>query len=101
MEQLGGRIEDVSAQPGLKPSLWLNVNLNSKYDYAFDLTGLVSRAYVAFSEGGQLFAQTPTNYIGEAYLDGSLGTIQQGDMSSLRLLVPVDFELLDGIEDLR
>jgi len=101
MDQLGGRIEDLSAQTGLKPVLWLTVALNSKYESAFDLTSVASRAYVAFSEGGQFAPQTPTNYFGEAYVDGLLNTILPGDMGSLRLFIPLDFEILDGIEDLR
>lgn len=100
MDQLGGRIEEFSAQTGLKPVLWLTLALNSKYDSTFDLTSVASRTYVAFSEGGQ-FPQTGTNYIGEAYVDGPLGTILPGDMGSLRIFIPIDFEILDGIEDLR
>ena len=100
MDQIVGRIEDVNAQSGLKPVLWLTVALNSKYESAFDLTAIASRAYVAFSEGGQ-GPQTGTNYVGEAYVDGSLATILPGEGGSLRILIPMDFEILDGIEELR
>src|SRR4029077_13571590 len=101
MDQMLGRIEDFSPRLGLKPQLQINVTLISRYDSAIDLLNVNSRAQVFFKEKGQPVSSIPTNYIGDALIEWRSRTVSPGDGNSITLLLPVDFDLLGGIEDVR
>src|SRR5260370_3978181 len=101
MDQMLGRIEDFSPRLGLKPQLQINVTLISRYDSAIDLLNVNSRAKVFFKDKGQAVASIPTNYIGDALIEWRSRTVSPGDNNSITLLLPVDFDLLGGIEDAR
>lgn len=101
MDQILGRIEDFAPRTGLKPQLQVNVTLISKYDSPIDLLNVSSRAQVFFKEKGQTVSSIPTNYIGDALIEWRSRTVIPGDGNSITLLVPVDVDLLGGIEDVR
>jgi hypothetical protein len=101
MDQILGRIEEFATRSGLKPLLQTNVALISKYDSAIDLMAVNSRVSVLFSEKGRAVSSIPTAYIGDAHIEGRLRTVLPGDGNSITLLLPVDFDLLGGIEDIR
>lgn len=101
MDQMLGRIEDIAPRTGLKPLLQINVTLISKYDLAIDLVSVTSRVQVFFKEKGQAVSSIPTNYIGDAFIEWRSKTVMPGDSNSITLLLPVDFDLLGGIEDVR
>jgi len=100
MDQMLGRIEDIAPRTGLKPLLQINVTLISKYDLPIDLLSVTSRVQMFFREKGQAVSSIPTNYIGDAYIEWRSRTVV-GDNGSITLLLPVDFDLLGGIEDVR
>ena len=101
MDQMLGRIEDFAARAGLKPQLQMNVTLISKYDSAIDLLSVTSRAQVFFKEKGQPVNSIPTIYIGDALIEWRSRTVTPSDNNSIVLLIPVDVDLLGGIEDVR
>jgi hypothetical protein len=101
MDQMLGRIEDISPRTGLKPLLQINVTLISKYDSPIDLLSVSSRAQVFFKEKGVAVGSIPTAYIGDAYIEWRSRTVMSGDNNSIILLLPIDFDLLGGIEDIR
>jgi hypothetical protein len=103
MDQVLGRIqiEEIAPQTGLKPLLRINVTLISKYDSAFDLMTVNSKVEILFSEKGRVVPDIPTNYVGEALVEWRSRTVAPGDGSSITLHLPVDFELLGGIEEIR
>ena len=101
MDQILGRIEEVGPQTGLIPALRINVALNNKNSFAFDVISITSRVSVSFGDGPRTAVGIPHTYIGEAYLDWGGTTIQPGDGSSLTFLLPLELSLLGGIESFR
>jgi len=103
MDQVLGRIqiEEIAPQTGLKPLLRINVTLISKYDSAFDLMTVNSKVEILFSEKGRVVPDIPTNYVGEALVEWRSRTVAPGDGSSITLRLPVDFDLLGEIEEIR
>lgn len=101
MEQVFGRIEEIGSQGGLVPALRVNVALNNKNDFAVDILSVSSRASISFAEGPNMVLGIPHSYLGEAYLEWGSTTIVPGDSGSITLLLPLDVNLLGGIEGLR
>lgn len=101
MEQILGRIEEFGPQTGFIPALRMNVALNNKNDFAFDVMSVTARTSISFAEGAQTVVGIPHSYLGEAFLEWGSTTVAPGDASSLTLFLPLDFNLLGGIEGQR
>jgi len=101
MDQVLARIEGFGARTGIKPSLQITLNLTSKYDHVIDLLTVNSRTWVYFSERGMTVSPIPNQYAGDALVERPPRTLNPGDANSITLLLPIDFDLLGGIEDSR
>src|ERR1700733_1121206 len=102
MDAINGRIELFNAQGGLVPRLRITVELTNKGDYAIDLVSMLSRTFVNFSENDRPQDMSMGEYLNEAYLDSNLTfTMTTTAPTPLNLLLPLDFDLLGGIEERR
>jgi hypothetical protein len=102
MDSIQGRIEGLSAQGGLTPVLRIMLQLTSQVDFPIDLVSVLSRAFVNFSESNKRQDMGMGQYVSEAFLDSNYGsTLTATHSGSLSLLLPLSFDLMGAIEELR
>jgi len=83
--------------PGLIPLLRMNVALQNKNDFSFDVISVSARVSFAFAEAPNMVVGNRT-YVGEAFLEWGSTTVVPGDKGSLTFSLPLDFNLIGGIE---
>jgi uncharacterized membrane protein len=101
MNSLYGRIDSLAPQTGLKPVLRGIIQVDSRNEFVFDVIGVIVRSFVSFSEGDRPQDLSMGEYLGEAYWDSTIATISPGSSNSVRFLLPLDFGVLEAIENRR
>jgi hypothetical protein len=81
--------------------LRINVALDSGYSSAIDIMTISSYVTVLFSEKGNTVLDVANTYVGYAHVEWSSRTLIPGVRNIVTFLLPIDFDLLDGIEGQR
>jgi len=101
MDQLQGRIEQFAPESGLKAFLRFNVTLISRYELVIDLMTVSARVSFLFSEMDRVVSSIPTTYVGDAQIEWKSRIVAPGEGNAITLFLPVDFNLLEKIEEIR
>jgi len=101
MELIVGRIDDVSAEPGIRPRLRLSLAISNRNAFAIGITQMTAKASVSFSQDGRIESPGTGSYIGEVGVENIPWGFAPGDSNFSYMYLPIGMDVLSAIETQR
>lgn len=98
--QILGRIKGLSASKGIKPQLFIDLQLLNQTSLIFEIINFMAKVDIA-PPTAQGYPGLPRLYIGRAYPESWYATLGVGGRGSWRIYVELDAFLLQRIEEVR